>query len=264
MGNQDDRGGAEALFQLRADARVGFRIHGGEGIVKDHDRRGPGQHPGDGRALLLAARQGDAALAHEGVVAFRKGIDRLLQAGRADRGSQFLLRQVFRGDAQVFAQGAGEKVGLLQHDADGPPQVVQFNLRDVVSADGDPAAAFRQGIQPGQQVHERGLARSGAAEDAQRRPGRDRETHVVQHFPAAFIGKGHMVETDVPVHGRRLRAFPVLFLFRLHDIADPVDPDAGLGHLADHPAQLAYRPDQHPVITEKSKEFAAGDRRAHV
>ena len=67
------------------------------------------------------------------------------------------------------------------------------------------------------------------------------------------------VVPDIPVHGRLDGAGFVLFLFRIHDVADAVDADAGLGHFADHPAQLAHRPDQHAVVADKGNIFAAGD-----
>ena len=258
VGNQDDGGGAEPLLQRGADLRVRFCIHRGEGIVKDHDRRGPCQHAGNGRALLLAAGQGDAPLAHEGIVALAEAGNGFIQAGRAGRGLHFLLRQVRCGDAQVLPQRPGEEEGLLQHDADIPPQMRQPDLPDIRSADGDPPAVFRKGIQPVQQVHHGGFARAGAAQDTQGGSGGNRQVDIVQHLRAAFIGEGHMLEADVAVHGRLQCIRIVLFLFRVHDIADPVDADAGLGHFGNHAAQLAHRPDQHSVIGKESDKLAGG------
>ena len=67
-----------------------------------------------------------------------------------------------------------------------------------------------------------------------------------------------MVKADVPGHGRGQGILRILLLLRVHDIADAVDADAGLGHLADHPAQLAHGPDQHAVIADKGNELSAG------
>ena len=168
------------------------------------------------------------------------------------------------GDAQVLPQGAGKKIRLLQHDPDPAAQVVQADLRDIRSADGDAPVLRGQGVEPVQQVHEGGLARARTAEDAEGRAGGNGKGHVVQHLPAALIGKGHVVKADVPGQGRGQGAFRVLLLLRVHDVADTVDADAGFGHLADHPAELAHGPDEHAVIAEEGDILAAGHAAAQA
>ena len=89
------------------------------------------------RLLLLAAGEGHAPLSDKGIIAFEKEGTGFLQAGSLHRGSQLVIRQVLGGDAQVLPPGCGKKIRLLQHDPDPAAQVVQADLRDIRSADGD-------------------------------------------------------------------------------------------------------------------------------
>ena len=77
----------------------------------------------------------------------------------------------------------------------------------------------------------------------------------MQHFRTALIAERYMLKTDIAVHRRFLRIRRVFFFLCVHDIADPVDTDAGLGHFTDHPAQLPHRPDQHTVVTDKGDKL---------
>ena len=71
------------------------------------------QHPGDGQALLLAARQAVAPLADDGVVAVGQGGDDVVDAGRPAGRLQLGVGGVGPGVAQVVADRLVEQVRVL-------------------------------------------------------------------------------------------------------------------------------------------------------
>ena len=99
--------------EARASSRIRMRRVGGQGA-------------GEGGALLLPAGEGDAALAHEGLVTRWGSRPRPWRAAatsaapahapgaRAPSGGQ--------PEGDVLAHGVGEEEGLLRHEADGPAQ----------------------------------------------------------------------------------------------------------------------------------------------
>jgi hypothetical protein len=118
---RDDQRGLvlRGALQFRLDGALVGAVQGRRGLVEDQDRRVLQQRAGDGHALLLAAGQLEAALAHHGLVALGRGLDEGVDA----RGA--------RGFFHLGAAGAGAAVGdvvfhrvveqhrVLRHDADG-------------------------------------------------------------------------------------------------------------------------------------------------
>ena len=69
----DDVGLAQTLGHEALEYPVlGLRVHGGKRVVKDQYLRIYGEGAGDGDALFLPARQGEALLADHGLPAIRK------------------------------------------------------------------------------------------------------------------------------------------------------------------------------------------------
>ena len=165
VGDQDHTGFAEALLNGPADLGVGFRVHGGQGIVKDHNGRVIYQHTGDGGPLLLSAGEGDAPLAHHGIVTGGEGGDGAVQCRGLGSGADGLQIQRRGCDTDILRNGAGEEIGLLQNHADAAAQMRGADLADIRSANGDPPAALFQGIQLIQKQHQRGFAAAGADEE---------------------------------------------------------------------------------------------------
>ena len=117
VADENDRGLAHVLLEVGADLRVGLRVHGGEGVVKDQNGRLLGQGAGNGCPLLLAAGQGNAPFADKGVKAAWKLVHRPLQTGRLG-GAAHLAQIEFRpGDGDVFRNAAGEQKGLLKYES---------------------------------------------------------------------------------------------------------------------------------------------------
>ena len=73
----------------------------GERVVQDQDPRIAQQRPGDGGALLLAAGERDAALAHHRLVAVRKAFDIAGQPGQFGGVADLLPRGALHAERDV-------------------------------------------------------------------------------------------------------------------------------------------------------------------
>ena len=256
MGDQDDRGGAEALLKPGADLRVRLGVDRGERVVKDHDRCVARERARDRSALLLSAGERNAALADEGIISLGKALDRLIETGGSRRSLDAGYVRSVAGDGDVLADRTGEKERLLQDDADMFTQPVGLDLADVDAADGDRPLPLFERIELVEKIHHCGLAAARAPEDAERRARFHRKADVLQHRRTVFIGKRHMFEYNIAADLGRQRVGRILLDRRVHDIADTFDRNAGLAHLGDHTPKHADRPHQHRVIGDKGHIFA--------
>lgn len=115
----DDEAGAAGHETREAplDEALGLGVEVAGGLVEDQDFRIGEDGAGDGEALLLAAREADAPLAYDGVVALLELFDEAggvgLGRGVGDLGS----RGVAPGVADVFGDGAVEEEDILLDDA---------------------------------------------------------------------------------------------------------------------------------------------------
>ena len=253
----DQNGGALHIFpDGLADLLVSFHVHGGEGVVKHLDGGVLHQHPGDGHPLLLPAGNGHAPLANGGVVPLGKvhnGVVDHRQPCKVPHGFQVGAGGAV-GDALFKA--LGEEEGLLQHDADVFPQVGQVHVPDVHPADGDGAVFMGQLVEPVQQVHQSGFPRAGGPQNAKGGARLDHKAHVVEHAPFALaVAKVHVVEHNVPVHGRLLGIRAVFLLFGVQDVEQPGGADGGLAQFRQQPPQVPGGPHQHGVVGGKGQKL---------
>ena len=75
---------------------LGVRVEGAGGLVQNQDARVFQDGAGDGDALLFAAGELVAALADDGVIAFRQGGDVVVDGGGLGGCDQFLVGRVGR------------------------------------------------------------------------------------------------------------------------------------------------------------------------
>ena len=75
VADDDDGAPAVVLAQVAQDGALGLRVDRREGVVEDQDAGPPDEGAGDGRALLLATRERDAALADERLEALGEVLD---------------------------------------------------------------------------------------------------------------------------------------------------------------------------------------------
>ncbi len=133
-------------------------------LVEDQDARIGDEGAGDGDALALAARQRAAALADDGVVAFRQLEDEVVRAGELGGGDDALHRRRRIGERDVVADGAVEQHVLLQHDADLAPQPGDVDHGEIDAVDQHAPALGH--VEPLHELGERALARARGADDA--------------------------------------------------------------------------------------------------
>src|SRR5262249_39163257 len=94
------------------------RIQVARGLVEDKDLRGRKNRPGDGQALLLAARKLDATLADEGVVTLGQLDDELLSIGSPRCVFDFGIGSIVSAVGDVVAHRSVEKKDVLLHDGE--------------------------------------------------------------------------------------------------------------------------------------------------
>jgi len=168
--------------QAVQDRRLGGGVHAGERVVEDEHRPVAPQRPGDGQPLLLAARQGDAALAHHLIVSVGKGLDVLVEAGLDGRGPD--ARRVGGAGAQgdILGDGAGEEERLLRDHRDPLVDAVGIQLGEVGAVEAD-HARFRP-EQAAEDPQQRGLAAAHHAGDAHRPAGSDVQVDTAERVLA--------------------------------------------------------------------------------
>ena len=110
------------------------------------------QRAGDGDALALAARQAAAALADDGVVAFRQLEDEVVRAGQLAAAITRSIGIAGSAKRDVLAHRAVEQDVLLQHDADLAAQPGRIDQGEIDAVD-QHAAALRH-VEPLHQLGE--------------------------------------------------------------------------------------------------------------
>ena len=118
VGDDDRRPSAQRRFQGRLHQRLVLVVEVARRLVEDHHVGILEQQPGDGDALLLAARQSISPLADNGVVAVGEAGDRVVDAGRPCCGDDLGVGCVRPGVAQVLADRDVEQVGVLADHPD--------------------------------------------------------------------------------------------------------------------------------------------------
>ena len=164
MGDQDHRVALPVqLLQNAQHLAAGMAVQGAGGLVGQDDRRPPCQGPGNGGALLLAARELAGLVvqlvpqAH--LLEGRPGAGLLLFAGQPG---------VDQGQLHVFHQAElGQKVVLLEDEAQHlVADLGQFVLAHAAHVPAvEPVGAGSGHVQAADDVHAGGLARAGLAHD---------------------------------------------------------------------------------------------------
>ena len=196
VGN-DERGAAAAQGpQPVLDHRLAFTVEAGSRLVEDQEPRVRQNRPGDGDTLALPARQLDAPLADDRIVAVRKLLDELVAVRDAadlldlGAGGVPARKTDIRGDRPV------EQEVLLQHDPQLPPVVSELQRRQIPPVHQDPA--FLRPVERHHQADQRALPGPARPDQRGRRAGRRRQRDVAQHLHSFGVGERHMLELDIP------------------------------------------------------------------
>ena len=173
---RDDQRGAIArhAVELVLDVPLGVAVERRGRLVEQQDRRALQNGAGNGDALLLAARQFQAALADFGLVALGRAPDEAVDLRLARRLLDLGVARIPAAVADVVADGVVEQHGILRHHADGGAQRSLRHIADVLAVDQDAAAA--DVVEAKQQPRDRRLAGAGRADNGDGVPPRHRSS----------------------------------------------------------------------------------------
>ena len=93
--------------------------------------RPPHEGAGNGYALLLPAREGDAALPHFRCISFGEGFDMFVHAGKVRCTADGVFPRFGGGDRDIFPDRARKEEALLQYKADRAPHRRGGKLGDI-------------------------------------------------------------------------------------------------------------------------------------
>ena len=202
----DDERGAPGhrLAQRLLDRLLGARVDRRGRVVEDEDARVGQQRARDGQALTLAARQRQAALADARVVALGQLGDEPVGLRPARGSLDLLARGVLARVGDVLGDRGAEQERVVVDDRDRAPQRAQVDVAHVGAV--DEHAPGGRVVQPGDELHERRLARPRRADQRERRPGLDVERDVVQRVDGrALVAQRDVAQLDAPRPRRQRR-----------------------------------------------------------
>ena len=240
----DDEGGAARHQRLERllDARLRRRVERAGRLVEDQDRRVLEQRAGDGQALALAARQGRAALADQGVVALRLAHDEVVRLGERGRLLDLGLRRIGPADPQVVADGAVEQRRILEHHADVAAKRFELDVAMVEAVDADRARL--RVPHAVQQRHRGAFAGAGLPDQRDGRARRNVQAEMHQCRPLAVVGEAHILEIDIALGAADIPAVGLVGTVDCWSSTRKKSASAGIWKkmLADEARGLSMRP----------------------
>ena len=112
------------MVHARLDELFRAGVNGAGGLVQDQHRRIRYGDTGNGQELALPLAETAAIIGNPGVVAIRQVADEGIRVGQAGGGADFLIGGVQLAVADVIGNGAGEQMGVLEDDAQGPAEAL--------------------------------------------------------------------------------------------------------------------------------------------
>ena len=237
------------------DLRIRARVDGARRVIENKHLRLFQQRAGDAQALLLAAGDVRAALLDIGVIAVRHGGNEFIRTREHAGVTELLVRGVFVAPAEIFGDRTRKQLVFLQHHGNGVAQRLQIIIAHVHAAERQPAAGDI--VQTRDELHERGLGRARAADDADRLAGTDVQINVIEHLFVRLGGvdKAHVVKVDRTVahgHDRVLRLADIRPL--LEHLGDaPRGRERDRQHGKDHREHHQAREDLHGIGDERGE-----------
>ncbi len=140
------------------------------------------------------------ALRQDRVVAVRQLQDEALCIGHARCGPHFVVRRIEPAVADVLHHARAEQIRLLQHQAEHPAQLGLPHVAQIHAVDLDRAIVDL--VEAREQVDDRGLARTGRADERDALTGPSVERHVVDDLRAGHVAERDVIERDVALHRR--------------------------------------------------------------
>ena len=160
-------------------------------------------HPGDRHPLALATGETVATLSHHGLVTIRQSHDAIVDERGPRRHLHLLVGRVGTAVAEVVRDGPAEQVALLGHHADRRCDRRRGQVTNIMAVDRHRAAL--NVVEPGHQIRDRRLPRTGGTDQRGQLSRGDAQRHAVQRgierwfrlSLSAAIAKGHVRERDL-------------------------------------------------------------------
>ena len=231
--------GAQRL-QAVLDHCFALAVEARRRLVEDQDLRVGENRARDRDALPLAARQPDAALADDRVVALLEALDELVAVRDAAHRSDLLARGVRLRVGDVLGDRAVEEEVVLQHDPEMLAVVAQLDRGEVVAVDQD--AARQRPVERHDQADQRALAGAARSDERRRRTRRRPKRDVLQHRHAGGVLKAHVVKRHLAADIRQRCPRRVFLILGGHtaDLADAVEPGERFAQLRADRRQLNH------------------------
>ncbi len=222
--------GDEERGSLAADAPhgpldliLGGAVDGAGAVVQNKDAGVGEEGAGDGDALPLSAREGDAALADVGLVALVEAGDEVVGLCFLGGPLNLLLRRLGAAEGDVLRQRPREEEDVLLDGGDLRTQRLQVPIADVDAVHQHvPSVDVEDAVD---QARQRRLAGARLPDDGDGLAGVRGEADLFQH-PLAVVAKVDVFEGDLALNGARHAAL-VLVQFRLR--VDQVEDAFGAG-----------------------------------
>ena len=195
MGDDEHRAPGHQGIHPLLDELLRAGVDGGGGLVQDQHRGIRHGGPGNGQQLALALAETAAVPGDDGVVPLGQVADEGVGIGQPGRRPDLLVRGVQLAVADVVGDGAGEQVGILQNNAQGPAQGVLPDIPDVDAVIGDGAGL--NVIKPVDQVGNGGLSRAGGAHKGDLLARLCEQGHIVEHGFLRVIAEVHVLKPHV-------------------------------------------------------------------
>ena len=199
LGDDDLGGVGDLVVERLTDQLVRLGVDRGGGVVENQDLRLLQERASDAQALALAAGDVGAALFDVRVVLVRELLDEAVGLRELAGVADLLVGGVRVAPAQVLGDGSGEQHVLLQHHGDLVAQDLHVVVAHVDAADLERTVGHI--VQSRHELHQAGLRRTGAADDADGHAGTDLQVDIVEHrlFGVIRVAEVDVVEFDGPV-----------------------------------------------------------------
>ena len=261
VGDDKARPALRQLVHRTLNEKFRARIDRGRCLVEDQHRRILEHRAGDGQKLLLSRRDG-RALAEHGVKALWQRVDKFVEAaGLADR-FELLVRDTLHVIDQVLADRALKEPRVLQDHTKELVHILAAQVGRRHAVDRDAAAVDLE--KSHQEVHHRGLARAGGADDGDLLARMDLSGEILDDDLVGRIGvaEAHVVERYRAAHGVELLGLVALVaeLFTFEEVENAVRGGGGRLQIRHALCDLRQRRGEEAHIQDERDDDAEFDR----
>ena len=205
VGDHERRAALHHLAQRALDLALGGGVDARGRVVEDQHARVGDDRARDRDALALAARQRQAALADERVVAVGQALDERVDL-RALRGGHDLLEASRPGARRRCCRAPSPRTGSRRRARARSSGAAPTGSSSRTSTPSTRTAPSVTSYRRADRRDQRRLARAGRPDDRDRLARRDVERHVRERGPLVAVGERHVVEADAPAAGRAAAA----------------------------------------------------------